>query len=230
MSHVLWLRALVSSVFFALVVSPLAVPSLAIANSENPENPEEVAEQGVWFTTPGGIDYYSAAIYGHYESGRISVSVPRQGLVNTKGLRVVVTDAIYGRQSLRINPTPSKFGLATPRFCGVPPHYRGSWDVPPGYQPQEVTVSWPEADGSWYSQRYEVDWYDIRTIPTWRKEKFRIVYGNIRVLWSNLREARQQQQYNRAVRILKRIKITKTRLQAVKPYYSTCSDGPYTAS
>ena len=224
----MWLRTLASTVFFVLVGSLLAVSSPAQADGDSPEEPEEVvAEQGVWFTTPGGIDYFSAAVYGHYESGRISVDVTPQGLVNTKGLRVVITDATYGRQSLRINPTYPRFGIATPRFCGVPPHYRASWDVPPGYQPQEVIVYYPEVDGTWYPLRYEVDWYDNRLIAKWREEMFRIVYWNINVLWGERKLAKQHGKYYRATKILKRIKLTKKKLGAVKPSYTSCSDGPY---
>lgn len=226
MSRMFWLRTLVSTVFIMLVWSLLAVPATALASNDGDEPPDDISQQGVWFTTPGGIDYGSPAIYGHIESGKISVSVPPTGLAPTKGLRVVITDATYGRQSALLRP--SRLVIDRPRFCGVPPNYRIGWDVPPGYQPQEVIVYYPEADGTWYPLRYEVDWYDLNTIATWRRQKFQMVYSDLRALWYDLRAAKQHQQHSRAVRISKRIRVTQKLLGAIKPAHSSCSGGPYT--
>lgn len=151
------MRSLTTFLAVAVVGAGLAAP--ASATDDIPYGPQDPVK-GMWFTTPGGIRYYSPGIGGHVETGRITVSVPPQGLAPEKGVRIVLTDATYGVQEVRLWPEGD--GPTPVPFCGVPPMYRNvpSWEaVPPGYQKQELIAYFPEADGSEYALRYDVNWW-----------------------------------------------------------------------
>ncbi len=251
-------RLLAFAITMALSIT-LGVPaSPASANyDEIPYGPQDPVT-GIWLTTPGGIAYTSPAIGGHIETGRISISIADNGLAASKGIRIVVVDAVYGTQEVRLKPQGDK-PIAVP-FCGVPENYRLSAETPPGYQPQTLIAYFPEADGSEYALRYDVDWlvaaFSLQTTESFVNTALRPGVVKIKALNKELRIVKKslsRLKYQRTlaqrrgdvvrVRLLTRQinKVTKPiklkrqirRLEAqqriIELNHQPCAGGPYTA-
>lgn len=251
-------RLLAFAITMALSIT-LGVPAspAAATYDDIPHGPQDPAA-GIWFTTPGGISYTSPGIGGHVETGRISVFIADNGLAASKGVRIVLVDAVYGMQEVRLKPTGD--GADAVPFCGVPEIYRSGYGTPPGYQPQTMIAYYPDADGTEYALRYDVDWriagFSLQSTESFVAEALHPGQIEIKTLTKQFKVAkkalhrlkyqrklaqrrgdvvkvrvltRQIKKVTKPIKLKRQVRRLNANQQLIALNHQACSGGPYTA-